>query len=50
VLFFKDQGVTEIVELGAGKVLAGLVRRIDKDIAVRSIGTPADIEAFHASL
>ena len=50
VLYFKEQGVTEIVELGAGKVLAGLVRRIDKDIAVRSIGTPADIEAFHASL
>lgn len=50
VLFFKDQGVTEIVELGAGKVLAGLVRRIDKEIAVRSIGTPADIEAFHAAL
>ncbi len=50
VLYFKEQGVTEIVELGAGKVLAGLVRRIDKDIAVRSIGTPADIEAFHATL
>jgi [acyl-carrier-protein] S-malonyltransferase len=50
VLYFKEQGVTEIVELGTGKVLAGLVRRIDKDIAVRSIGTPADIEAFHASL
>jgi [acyl-carrier-protein] S-malonyltransferase len=50
VLYFKEQGVTEIVELGAGKVLAGLVRRIDKDIATRSVGTPADIEAFHASL
>jgi [acyl-carrier-protein] S-malonyltransferase len=50
ILFLKDQGITEIVELGAGKVLAGLVRRIDKDIAVRSVGTPADLEAFHASL
>ena len=50
VLYFKEQGVTEIVELGAGKVLAGLIRRIDKDIATRSVGTPADIEAFHASL
>ena len=50
VLYFKEQGVTEIVELGAGKVLAGLVRRIDKDIVTRSVGTPADIEAFHASL
>lgn len=50
VEYFKGQGITEIVELGAGKVLAGLVRRIDKDIAVRSIGTPADIDAFLAVL
>ena len=46
VLRLKQDGVTEIVELGAGKVLAGLVRRIDRDIEVRSVGTPADIEAF----
>jgi [acyl-carrier-protein] S-malonyltransferase len=50
VEYFKDQGIAEAVELGAGKVLAGLVRRIDKDIAVRSIGTPADIDAFLAAL
>ena len=50
VLYLKEQGVTEIVELGAGKVLAGLVRRIDKDIATRSINAPADVEAFLAAL
>ena len=50
VIYFKEQGVTELVELGAGKVLAGLARRIDKDIQARSIGTPADIEAFLATL
>ena len=50
VLYLKDQGVTEIVELGAGKVLAGLVRRIDRDIATRSISAPADVEAFLAAL
>ena len=50
VLYLKEQGVTEIVELGAGKVLAGLVRRIDKDIAARSINAPADVEAFLAAL
>ena len=50
VLYLKEQGVTEIVELGAGKVLAGLVRRIDKDIATRSISAPADVEAFLAAL
>lgn len=46
VLFMKEQGVTELVELGAGKVLSGLTRRIDKDLSGSSIGTPADIEAF----
>ena len=50
VLYLKEQGVTEIVELGAGKVLAGLVRRIDRDIATRSINGPADVEAFLGSL
>jgi [acyl-carrier-protein] S-malonyltransferase len=50
VLYLKEQGVTEIVELGAGKVLAGLVRRIDKEIATRSVGGPADVEAFLAAL
>jgi [acyl-carrier-protein] S-malonyltransferase len=50
VLHLKEQGVTEIVEIGAGKVLAGLVRRIDRDIATRSISAPADVEAFLASL
>jgi len=50
VLHLKEEGVSEIVELGAGKVLSGLVRRIDKEIATRSIGAPAEIEAFHATL
>jgi len=39
-------GVDSIVELGAGKVLAGLVKRIDKDINATSIGTPEEVEAF----
>ncbi|MCF8495842.1 MAG: ACP S-malonyltransferase [Alphaproteobacteria bacterium] len=46
VLWMKDQGVHEMAELGAGKVLAGLVRRIDKDIACESVGTPAQIDAL----
>ena len=37
-------------ELGAGKVLAGLVRRIEKDIACDSVGTPEGIEALIAKL
>lgn len=46
VLFMKAQGVTELVECGAGKVLAGLAKRIDKDMAAINIGTPAEIDAF----
>jgi [acyl-carrier-protein] S-malonyltransferase len=46
VLWMKEQGVDEMVELGAGKVLSGLVKRIDKDIACESIGTPEQIEAL----
>ena len=42
-------GVDSFVEIGAGKVLAGLVRRINGDVATRSVGTPADIEAYLAA-
>ncbi len=48
VLAMKDAGVTELVEVGAGKVLAGLTRRIDRELSSTSIGTPADVEAFIA--
>jgi [acyl-carrier-protein] S-malonyltransferase len=46
VLAMKTAGIDRIVELGAGKVLAGLVKRIAPDIAGSSVGTPADIETF----
>ncbi|HEU4838898.1 MAG TPA: ACP S-malonyltransferase [Micavibrio sp.] len=50
VQWMKAQGVTEMVELGAGKVLSGLVRRIEKDVACESVGTPEGIEALIAKL
>lgn len=50
VLAMKDKGVGDLVELGAGKVLGGLARRIDRDMTGRSVGTPADIEAFLTSI
>lgn len=46
VLWMKEQGVTEVVELGAGKVLSGLIKRIDKDIAAESVGTPEQVKAL----
>ncbi len=46
VLAMRAAGVEEIVELGAGRVLAGLAKRIDRSLAAVSLGTPSDIEAF----
>jgi [acyl-carrier-protein] S-malonyltransferase len=50
VLCLKQKGVVTLVELGAGKVLTGLVRRIDPELAGVSIQGPADIEAFVKTL
>ncbi|WP_209424349.1 ACP S-malonyltransferase [Pararhodobacter sp. SW119] len=40
------QGVTEFWEIGAGKALSGMIRRIDRDATVRNIGTPGDFAAL----
>ncbi|MBB4265309.1 ACP S-malonyltransferase [Roseospira visakhapatnamensis] len=50
VLFMKDEGVTTLVELGTGKVLSGLARRIDPAMKGISVQTPKDIEGFLASM
>ncbi|MEX3315084.1 ACP S-malonyltransferase [Sulfitobacter sp. PS-8MA] len=39
------QGVSEAWEIGAGKALSGMIRRIDKSVATRSIGTPDEVTA-----
>ena len=46
----KAQGVTHVVECGPGKVLAGLVKRIDSDLVGMSITDPASLEAALAAL
>lgn len=50
VLYMKEQGVGTLVEAGAGKVLGGLARRIDREVEGVSLQTPADIEAFLKTL
>ncbi|MHB1109139.1 MAG: ACP S-malonyltransferase [Devosia sp.] len=45
-----EGGVGQLVELGAGKVLSGLAKRINPEAAAVSIGTPADIDAYVAAL
>jgi [acyl-carrier-protein] S-malonyltransferase len=46
MLYAKETGVSRVVELGAGKVLSGLAKRIDRDFETASLQGPADIEAF----
>ena len=46
VVYMRDRGVEDIVEVGTGKVLAGLARRIDRDLSAVSIGGPAEIKEF----
>jgi len=50
VLRMKADGVDRTVELGAGKALAGMVKRIDSEISGSSVGTPTDIETLLKTL
>jgi [acyl-carrier-protein] S-malonyltransferase len=49
VQFMAAEGVTHFVEIGAGKVLNGLVRRIAEGVTVAAVGTPADIAVFQVA-
>jgi [acyl-carrier-protein] S-malonyltransferase len=46
VLYMKSIGVEQLVEVGAGKVLTGLTKRIDRELAGLAVGTPEELEAF----
>lgn len=48
VMWMAAQGVTEMWEIGAGKALSGMIRRIDRDVATRNVGVAADIAALKA--
>lgn len=48
--FMAAEGVTQAWEIGAGKALSGMIRRIAKDITCHAIGTPEDITALKAAL
>jgi [acyl-carrier-protein] S-malonyltransferase len=50
VAFMAAQGVTDIYEIGAGKALSGMVKRINRDLAATAIGTPEDVVAMAAAL
>lgn len=48
VLYMASEGVSEIWEVGAGKALSGMIRRIDKSIVCTAIGQPDDIAKLKA--
>jgi [acyl-carrier-protein] S-malonyltransferase len=50
VTWMGEQGVTDIWEVGAGKALSGMIRRINRDITCRAVGTPDDVKAAAAAL
>ncbi len=45
-----EGGVTRFVELGSGKVLTGMVKRISADVEALALNVPADLEAFAGAL
>jgi [acyl-carrier-protein] S-malonyltransferase len=46
IQFFAKQGVTESYEFGPGKVLSGLIKRIDKSVSCVSVGDTASLDAL----
>jgi [acyl-carrier-protein] S-malonyltransferase len=50
VLAMKERGVDRLVEIGAGKVLSGLTRRIDRELDAVSVSDPEGVEAFLKTL
>jgi len=50
VLYMKDQGVDQLHEIGAGKVLATMTRRIDREVSADAVNTPEDIEKLIGAL
>lgn len=43
VLYMAAQGVTEVFEIGAGKALSGMVKRIDRELVPMAVGAPEDV-------
>ncbi len=46
----RAKGVEKLIEVGSGKVLSGLARRIDKELSASNVSTPAGVEEFLGTL
>ena len=47
VLFMINQGINQFIEIGPGKVLSGLIKRIDRNVKVSAINTEEDIKLIN---
>ena len=47
VIFMIDKGVNQFIEIGPGKVLSGLIKRIDRNLKVSAINTEEDIKQIN---
>ncbi len=50
VMYMRSQGVSSLIEVGPGKVISGLARRIESDLEATSVVTPGDVEALLRTL
>jgi len=50
VMYMAAQGVTEVYEIGAGKALSGMIKRIDRSLISTPVGTPDEVKAAAATL
>ena len=50
VQYMVAQGVTEAWEIGAGKALSGMIRKIERSVACKAVGSPDDVTAAAGSL
>jgi [acyl-carrier-protein] S-malonyltransferase len=50
ITWMNAQGVDTLIEIGSGKVLSGLTRRIARDMTSLNVGSPADVETVLAAI
>ncbi len=50
VMYMAAEGVTEVYEIGAGKALSGMIKRIDRAVSTAAVGTPDDVVAAAAAI
>jgi [acyl-carrier-protein] S-malonyltransferase len=49
VLLMIDKGINQFIEIGPGKVLSGLIKRIDRNVKVSAINTEEDIKLINVN-